>query len=215
MVLIEKIFRKLFHKSKKKLRTATLQQENADYLYDVMMGKILIHIRRTRGLSGKTLRVVLVDDDYEGAELVIQKIYPDLNYLTIVTKEEERFENLAEDICYDSGLMLGFSESIPREADVILEPAHRRIQINRPAAKNHESNEFLIYRDDILYGDGRIPEMIELSSLRFTLNGILYDAPSLQKKLWGETTSDLRLFGNGEIPEEYVGCIDISGSKRV
>lgn len=187
-----RFWKRIFHRNDTDVINEKQIEDDESYLYDMMSGEILKYIRRTTGLSGKNLHVILVDDDAGRTKFVLRRIYEQLNYLTIVTRFSDSFEEMAEEICYETGLSVGFSTEIPQYADLILEPSENRLQIC-----------------------GETPEWIEFGQLQFYLDGQPIDSFLLQKAIWRETSQDLRQFGDGEFPEEYVGRIDISRSKRV
>ena len=111
----------LLKKCSKKVRNPLPKEKEECYLYYVMASEICAYIRRIHAISLKKLHVVVIEGSSLGTQLVIEKIYPTLNYLTIVTGNKESYEEIEEKVAYETGLAIGYLEEVPRDADFIID----------------------------------------------------------------------------------------------
>lgn len=139
----------------------------------------------THGLLVQQMHVELVADElciYE----ILQSIEEHINYLTVITENPDQFEEVLEDVSYDSGLEAGLSSSESQNADLIIRPTENSIEF-----------EFNTSYGKSIY-DGAV----------YLLDGQEIDGSSLQKKIWNSNESvELFRFEDPFLPDEYKGRI--------
>ena len=72
----------------------------------------------------KDLEVMILDGNKKDVYRMIELVYPYINYLSIITNEPERFENLAKNIFDDVGLniqVLSYNKTAIAQGDIIID----------------------------------------------------------------------------------------------
>ena len=64
--------------------------------------------------------LAVIDDGTPTIDVVLDLIYEDLNYLTVVTDRSEYFTDFAETVYEETGLLVQMSEKIPKYANILL-----------------------------------------------------------------------------------------------
>ena len=75
------------------------------------------------GISKKDLRPVVLDREEleEQVPEVLMKIYEDLNYLAVVTKRPDYFEEFSDELYEETGLLMRMTNGIPKEANLLID----------------------------------------------------------------------------------------------
>lgn len=84
-------------------------QEKSFFLYITQVSKILTYFRRERGISKKELELVLIDNQDQPAYQVVEiveSLIEDLNFLYLVTKRPDYFEDIIEEALEEYGLLV-------------------------------------------------------------------------------------------------------------
>lgn len=90
----------------------------------VYIQEMLLYVRRKYRIAKREQKLVLIDSGGKDTEAVLKQIYENLNYLTVLTKREERFLKIRNIVYEESGLMIGispFSLEEKPEADIIID----------------------------------------------------------------------------------------------
>lgn len=109
----------LFSKWKKQKQeiAENTQEEKSFYQYIMCVTKVLTYYRRDAGISRRDLELVVVDDPEQPAwqvHQILEQLIPELNLLCLVTDRPEAYEELAEEVLEDRGLIL----TLLREGDI-------------------------------------------------------------------------------------------------
>lgn len=199
----------LLIKCRKKAREPLPKEKEECYLYYVMASEICSYIRRVHAISLKKLHVVVIEGSSLGTQLVIEKIYPTLNYLTIVTGNKESYEEIEEKIAYETGLAIGYLEEIPRDVDFIIDLSKHLPDNQTVIKKGTVYLDFYQKKEKTNSILGKNPDIHYYNQIWFSYDRIFAEGYQMQKRIWKEETQELLRFGDGEIPEELRGCIFI------
>jgi hypothetical protein len=194
-------------KCRKKVRVSLQKEKEECYLYYVMASEICSYIRRIHAISLKKLHVVVIEGSSLGTQLVIEKIYPTLNYLTIVTDNKESYEEIEEKIAYETGLAIGYLEEVPRDADFIIDLSEHLPDNKTFLKKGTVYLDFYQQKEKTNSILGKNPDLHYYNQIWFSYHQIYAEGHQMQKRIWREETEELLRFGDGEIPEELRGCI--------
>lgn len=69
----------------------------------------------------KDWHLAILDDGTEQTDAIIERVSEDFNHMTVITEREEYFSDLAEDIYDETGLLIHFTDQIPRKANIVLD----------------------------------------------------------------------------------------------
>ena len=68
----------------------------------------------------KCWHMAVLDDESAMTDEVLELVYEDLNYLTVVTDRAEHFESMADEVYEETGLLIHFARQIPPDANILL-----------------------------------------------------------------------------------------------
>ncbi len=94
---------------------------NRQTLFISFMLQIILKVIKIINVDLKKLQIVILDGDKQLTKLVIKEIYENINYLTIITKND--YTELLQEIFYDNGLnivQVESSNSIMATADIVI-----------------------------------------------------------------------------------------------
>lgn len=107
-----KFFQRVLQHFQKKEQIEEIQEEapkKSFFLYITMVPKILTYFRRERGIAKKYLELVLIDNEEQPAYQVVEiveSLIEDLNFLYLVTRRAEYFEDVVEEALEEYGLLV-------------------------------------------------------------------------------------------------------------
>ncbi len=87
----------------------------------------------------KDLEIILLDGNEKDVHMMVDLIYPHINYLTIITKEPERFEKQVENAFEDVGLniqLLSYNKEAISQGDIIIDTHYDDPSVIRFCKKN-------------------------------------------------------------------------------
>lgn len=157
------------------------EKSDGQYLCCVMSWEICEFARRKHGIARKNHRIIIVDDGSESAMLVLRKAGHDINHLTLATDREEHFERILGEIYEEDGLVVEVTDRNLTERGMTLS----------------FNGKFCI----------RMEDKTVYQTVFFHYEGKEWEAGELQTLLFGESSEELFLFGNGELPEDCKGRI--------
>lgn len=171
----------VFGKFRKKRKSGESRPSDGVYLCCIMAWEICEFTRRIHQISRKSYRLTIVDDGSEASYVALLKAGHDINRLTLVTERGKHFEDLMDDIYEENGLVVEVAETGQKVPGITVEFGERfRISLE----------------DGTLY-----------DKILFSLDGREWEAGALQEFLFGESSYELFLFGEWELPEAYRGRI--------
>lgn len=151
------------------------------YLCCVMSREICEFARRIHSVPRRKYRLTIMDDGGEAAAVTLLKSGHDINRMTLVTDREEHFESVIDELYEEEGLVVEI-------ADRDRETEGMTVEFN---------GTFCVRMDDNTRYD----------KIFFSLDGKEWEAGELQELLFGESSDELFLFGEGELPDGYAGRI--------
>jgi hypothetical protein len=99
-----------FHRRKKaEVLPEEPAEEKSFFLYMEWIPEVLAYFRRMKGIPKKKLELVLIDKEDEAAWKIlklIEALLGDLNLLYLVTSRPEAYEELADEVFEERGMML-------------------------------------------------------------------------------------------------------------
>lgn len=123
-------------------------QEKSFFLYIAQVSKILTYFRRERGISKKELELVLIDNPDQPAYQVVEiveSLIEDLNFLYLVTKRPDYFENIIEEALEEYGLLVvvftEFPDTMPGNLTLDTRDWENHLDIITPISYNTVINE--------------------------------------------------------------------------
>jgi hypothetical protein len=84
-------------------------EEKSFFLYIEHIPEVLAYFRRTKGISKKKLELVLIDNEGEAAWKILklmENLMGELNLLYLVTSRPEVYEELADEVFTERGMLL-------------------------------------------------------------------------------------------------------------
>ena len=126
-----------FWRKKEQPEMELVREERNFFSYIPYVPKILTYYRREKGIPKKALELVLIDNEEQPAWKVQQAaelLLPDLNFLYLVTRREEAFEELTELALEEYGLLIallprGVKEELPGNLTLDLNDWERHLDI--------------------------------------------------------------------------------------
>lgn len=123
-------------------------QEKSFFLYITQVSKILTYFRRERGISKKELELVLIDNQDQPAYQVVEiveSLIEDLNFLYLVTKRPDYFEDIIEEALEEYGLLVvvftEFPDPMPGNLTLDTRDWENHLDIITPISYNTVINE--------------------------------------------------------------------------
>jgi hypothetical protein len=105
-------WKRLLHFRKRKIPEFSKEEpmeEKSFFLYIRHFPEVLAYFRRAKGISKKKLELVLIDKEEEAAWKIlkiIEGLLGDLNLLYLVTSRPEAYEELADEVFAERGMLL-------------------------------------------------------------------------------------------------------------
>lgn len=152
-----------------------IREATGKYLMSFFLIESMVKALKIVGKKIKNAEVLIIDGDSELTKIIIDNIYLDVNYLSVLVSEdsEEDFESKIVEVFDDSGLNIQISKNAKsqlKSADIIINTSHNKdkydFHYKRGAIYFDLSNSTLKY-DELVY---RRPDILAVNNFRVSYN---------------------------------------------